>query len=419
MDRARNGRPPPARFVAIGDRFGAAVLLWRTSVGILAVLPIIVTIAHRAAPLVLVLSALFALLGLWREQELADLIRRVQAVLPTPIGVAAAVFLALAALSIAWSPAPLESTYTWGEFVLPVAATLILALTLPERAPRSAAILLGLSAAAAAALILSELATGQEVRQSLGMRSNSFIFNRPALTLLVLAPPLLWTLFRLGEVWLGTAVAVVLAAAILRSDSGAAGLGLVAGGLGFVIAWRSRKAAIALAVGSFVVAFAAAPVLGEVLHRTMPPSTHQMLSSTNSQARVDIWRSFGAAVRVRPFLGTGFSPGPAFASSAAAARVDPSYRTFLAVGHPHNAPLQVWAELGAAGAFLALSLLLLILRQVARLSPGEFAPSLALMGAAAAVSLVGHGVWQGWWPAVIGAAIVWFRIGKQLPRPSL
>ena len=34
---------------------------------------------------------------------------------------------------------------------------------------------------------------------------------------------------------------------------------------------------------------------------------------------------------------------------------------------------------------------------------------LALLGGVAAVSLVGHGAWQGWWAAAVGAAIVWFR----------
>lgn len=397
--------------------FESSDVLWRASVVVLALLPVIVTVAHRSAPLVLVVSALLALIALWRERGVADLVGRALTILQTPLGSAVTAFLAVTAIATAWSPVFVDSAYSWAEFVMPLAATLILALTLPERAPRSALTLLGASVVAASLLILLELATGQEVRHSLGMRSNSFIFNRPALTLLVLAPPLLSAFFRRGEFWFAIPVAVFATAAILRSDSGAAAFGLFAGGFAFLIAWYSRKAALTLAAGSFVFAFATAPVSGEALHRLIPASGHQALASTNSQARVDIWRSFGAAVRVRPFLGTGFAPGPAFANSRTAAQVDPSYRTFLAVGHPHNAALQVWAELGAAGAFLALAIMLLVTRQLARSPPQELAPSLALLAAAAAVSFVGHGVWQGWWPAVIGAAIVWFRIGKQLPRP--
>jgi hypothetical protein len=37
----------------------------------------------------------------------------------------------------------------------------------------------------------------------------------------------------------------------------------------------------------------------------------------------------------------------------------------------------------------------------------------ALLGAAASVSLIGHGAWQGWWAASIGAAVVWFRVAAR------
>jgi len=112
-------------------------------------------------------------------------------------------------------------------------------------------------------------------------------------------------------------------------------------------------------------------------------------------------------------LGAGFSPGPSFPRSAGARRVDPAFATLLVVGHPHNGALQIWTELGAVGACLALAVLGLVLRLLATLPDEIFAPGLALLAAAVSVSLVGHGLWQGWWAAAIGAAIVFFRIGPQ------
>jgi O-antigen ligase len=86
--------------------------------------------------------------------------------------------------------------------------------------------------------------------------------------------------------------------------------------------------------------------------------------------------------------------------------------------HPHNAALQVWVELGAIGAALAIAVVVLLLRRIAKL-PGEMlAVSLALLSAVAAVSLVGHGAWQAWWPAAIAAAIVWLRAARELLRGS-
>ena len=32
---------------------------------------------------------------------------------------------------------------------------------------------------------------------------------------------------------------------------------------------------------------------------------------------------------------------------------------------------------------------------------------------ACAVSLVGHGAWQGWWAASLGTAVVWFRVAAR------
>ena len=158
---------------------------------------------------------------------------------------------------------------------------------------------------------------------------------------------------------------------------------------------------------------ALAPVAGELVQGAMPPAAHEKLRGSSSQARVDIWRSFGAAVPQQPWLGAGFSPGPSFPQSAGARRVDPAFATLLVVGHPHNGALQIWTELGAVGACLALAVLGLVLRLLATLPDEIFAPSLALVAAAVSVSLVGHGLWQGWWAAAIGAAIVCFRIGPQ------
>jgi O-antigen ligase len=86
----------------------------------------------------------------------------------------------------------------------------------------------------------------------------------------------------------------------------------------------------------------------------------------------------------------------------------------LAIGHPHSTPLQVWIELGAVGAFLALVVLLLLLRNLGRQPHMIRSLSLALFAGAASVALVGHGAWQGWWAASLGAAVVWMLACKKI-----
>ena len=391
-------------------RQGAAALL--------ALMPIFMALAHRSAPLVLSLAAVLAVAAAAVEASLPTVWAEAKALLATPLGLAVVAFVAYAALTIAWSPAPIASAFTWLEFVWPALAALLLALALPARAPRFAIPLLIFATAAACLLILGELWTDVAIRRSLGMRWYGLIFNRPALLLLVLAPPLLWALAQRRRHWLALVVAALVGIIIIRSESGAATLGLFVGLATFAVARWSRRAALTGAVAGFIVTFAIAPITGELLHKTLPSALHQHLLASNSQARVDIWRSFGLAVRAEPWLGAGLAPGAAFVQTEAALRVEPSYRTFLGVGHAHNGALQIWAELGAAGAFLALVALLLVVRSLSVGPPADLAPRLALLAAAASASLVGHGLWQGWWAASIGAAIVWFRIADQHGKES-
>ena len=93
------------------------------------------------------------------------------------------------------------------------------------------------------------------------------------------------------------------------------------------------------------------------------------------------------------------------------AAVPAEHRTLLGVGHPHDMPLQAWAETGAVGAGILALAGLLLLARLRRLPAREMAPRLALFAGAFAISVVGHGAWQGWWIAVLAAGIIWFDSG--------
>jgi O-antigen ligase len=84
------------------------------------------------------------------------------------------------------------------------------------------------------------------------------------------------------------------------------------------------------------------------------------------------------------------------------------------IGHPHNAALQIWVELGFIGAALAAAVLACVLRGLYDLPLAKLAPRLTLLTGGAAIALVGHGAWQGWWAAALGAALVWLRCAERL-----
>lgn len=383
--------------------------LWRASVGALAAMPLGMAIAHRSSPLFLVLSALCALGATAAEGRLRGVAREALEVLMRPLGLTVLGFLGWSLLSVIWSDFRLVSLGSLGEFWLPVAAGFVLTLTLARRLNRQAFWLLGAAFLAACAMIVLELATGLTLRQSLGRRADSFIFNRPVITLLVLAAPLAaWFLGRFRHGWaLALGLVLLLAGVALTSDSGAAVLGLAVAVPAALLAWSAPRTTLWAAAAAFLVALLTAPLLGPVAHGLMPPALHDKLAGGHTRERVEVWLSFGAAVREQPLLGAGFGISPRMAETEAGHRVSSGQATMLAIGHPHNTPLQIWVELGFVGVALALAAMLLTLRAIAGEPHLTRSASFALIAGAATVALVGHGAWQGWWAASLAAAVTW------------
>jgi O-antigen ligase len=266
-------------------------------------------------------------------------------------------------------------------------------------------------------MMVFELRTGLSLRQALGRRSNTFIFNRSVLTLLVLTPPLVaWLLGHVRHGWAAAAGLVgLLGATALESDSGAAVLGLIVACLAFPAAYAAPRLVRGFAAVAISVAMIGAPLIGPAGRDLIPASLHKTMAESHSRERVALWLSFGAVVRESPFLGAGFGMSSRLGEAAVAQKVPKELRTMLAIGHPHNAPLQIWVELGAPGVVLALGIVLLLLHAVARQPRMTASASLALLGGAVTVALVGHGAWQGWWAAALGGAISWLLASHRTP----
>ena len=112
------------------------------------------------------LAAACAAAACLAEGRGGDLAHDLARSLSRPLGVAALAFLAWAAASALWAPAGTRSLLAWAEFVLPLAAALVLAATLPARMGRHAAILFAGGLMLAAAIVLVDLATGLAMRRA-------------------------------------------------------------------------------------------------------------------------------------------------------------------------------------------------------------------------------------------------------------
>lgn len=387
----------------------AAPRLYDAGAVALALVAPAMALANRSSPLVIGIAALLFLAGAIAEHggRAASLLI---GPLRAPLGLAALAFLGWCLVSLAWSPFPALWGRVLSEFLPTLVAAAILARLAPGRLP-SWAPPLGAGLLAAACLYMAgSLALGLAPQAWLGQRVALFMFNRPLLTVLLLAGPLAACLALRGRRLAALLLLALAALAILRSISGAATLGLLAGAVMFGIGrFAPRAAALALAALILGLAFALAPVEGDLLHRLMPEAAHERLTQSSSRARVAIAQSFGAAVAQAPWIGSGYGMGLRFAEVPAAQALEPEMRAMLAVGHPHNTFLQIWSELGVVGAGLAALVAFLALRAAAALPRLLFATALGLTGAAVAVMFVEHGAWQGWWTAGCGAAITWLR----------
>ncbi|MGX7709107.1 O-antigen ligase family protein [Methylobacterium sp. Gmos1] len=380
------------------DRLGAIVV---------AALPACMAVANRSSPVVVGLAGLLLLAGsLAGGRPLRPLLL---APLATPLGVAALAFLAWCGLSLAWSPLPGLSLRTLSEFL----PALLGAYLVARLAPPHLASVAGPAAwilIATCLYVMADLASGLVIREALGQRVAAFAFNRPLLTGMLLVFPLAAFLAARGRRGLAALTVAVFALAAWRSVSGATVLGLAAGAVTFcALRWLPARAGIGLTGAALLGALVLAPVEGDLLARTMPDALHQRLAGSSTRARVAIARSFGAAVAADPWRGAGYGISGRFQDAPVAERIEPEMRFMLAVGHPHNSFLQVWAELGIVGATLAGLVLLLTLRALSAWTGLARGTALALLASAGIVAFVEHGAWQAWWAAGVGAAIAWLR----------
>ncbi|PVE25606.1 polymerase [Microvirga sp. KLBC 81] len=397
------------------QRLRVAERFWRAAMVSLAITPLGMSIAHRSSPVYVVLSAVLCLVATSLEGRIRPFLRRLSAALTSPLGLAVLAFVGWTLMSVGWSEFGSVSLRAFGEFWLPIAAALILALTLPKYLTRQMFWILAGTFLLSGIIIVAELGTGLVLRKAIGVRADPFIFNRPVLTLLMLALPLTaWILddLRRGAVW-GLALLLFLTAVVMQSESDAAVLGLAIICLTFPMAWFVPRVTFVLVAFAVLVAFCVSPLVGPIAAQLIPPAMHEKMASSHSKERVELWQSFGYVVREKPILGSGFGISPRMAETTIAQKVPVEHQRMLNIGHPHNAALQIWVELGAIGAAIAVFIAFLTLRAVWRLPHLTRCASMALIAGAGPVALVGHGAWQGWWAASLGAAIIWMQAASR------
>jgi len=263
----------------------------------------------------------------------------------------------------------------------------------------------------AAGLITAELLLDFPLQHVFRDRVGTFIHNRPVVTLFLLLGPVIALVGFRRRRALCSMLLLATVGTIAISDSEAAKLGLLAaaGTLALSYApfvWVRRLLAILL-LGLIWMQ----PFFGSIVARSVPDTVIEATKGGHSRERIELWQAFSDVARHYPIFGTGFASSPHMGDHPVAAEIDPAYRQMLKVGHPHNAFLQVWVELGVIGAFLLSALILWVLKCLSGAPENIRRVGLMILMSASAIALVSHGAWQGWWisATTLAAALLTVR----------
>jgi exopolysaccharide production protein ExoQ len=386
----------------------AAVLAAASSFCLGVLLPLMMAPASKSSPLFLAIAAVLALgAAFMAASDDGGLRPRLSGWARSPATWAGAALAALMAISVSWAHNPAASAQQFAQFAVTALGALVLCAAFPLVADRRRLVCWLLAAALTAAIVIIDLKTGLNLRKITGGRETDYSYNRAIVTLVVLLWPLL-ALAAAERRLLFALPLVVIPAAVYVGESQTAVLGMLIGVAVFPIAWLMPRLTRWLGLATVLVVLAISPFAGTVAKSVLGEKFHKAFEASHSGDRVDIWLSFEAAARQRPVLGSGFGSSLNLQNAPVAREIAPERVTLLGASHPHNAFLQLWAELGAAGALLAAALFFYAFRAIGRADPLLQPYLLTWIAVICGIALVSHGAWQAWWIAAIGASAAGF-----------
>lgn len=171
---------------------------------------------------------------------------------------------------------------------------------------------------------------------------------------------------------------------------------------------------------------AAVIVLAGPLAHLIPSQAHVDAAESQlelgAQHRLGIWRHVSGLSDEKPLVGHGFNAARFFASQQE--KLEGLNLPALPT-HPHNAPLQIWLELGAVGAALSAALIFGLWRASRPMMqrPVHAAITASMVAAASVIACFSYAIWSTWWLASLGlmaglTALAFKTLPGQLAAPE-
>ncbi len=369
-------------------------------------LPLAMLLSTKSSPLLLTLAALLACAALVHAAGWSPLASKFFACAGHPAGMLACAMLVYAGVSIAWAHDPASSLRLFIEMLVPIVSGLALALVYPALAPQPRAALWVGAATLAALVLVLDLETGLWLRNLTGGRATDYSYNRAAVTLMMLLPPLTALAMAEGQRKLVLCLAAIAVAGV-ASASGTAKLALIVMVVVFPVAFVLPRFAGWTGLLATLGVLAGALFSGSLGRLALSQRFHETLKDAHSADRVDIWLSFESVARQNWLFGQGFGASLNLQNAPVARFIEPERVLLLGASHPHNAFLQLWVELGVVGILFAAALTTLFFTTVLHKAQPWLRPYwITWFAAAAGVAAVSHGAWQAWWMAALAASAV-------------
>lgn len=376
-------------------------------------LPAAMTFARASPPLFLVLITGLMVAACVIEGRAEALRRRILQAAGSPQGLILGSCVLYVAASVAWTPEPAFARAVEHLLhILGVTASLVVlwcAITIDgEPAWRTAGMdptrTMAWGVVAAAVLTIAHFAFDGALNAAVGAATEDFRLNRAAVAMTLLIPIVAPALWRDGTKGAALALASLAVIAVWMSESASAKLAslvVVGVGIGASVAPRSTFAAVA---GLTLAALLFAPLYTIGLNAIIPPAVHEAVGYKSLTIRGEIWGEFARLISHAPLLGQGLEASNVVQHTRLVDGLPADRVALLSWGHPHNAALQIWFELGVVGVMLAALAIGCAFYGFAARTGTALRDLTALTAAIVAISFVSHGAWQAWWLSLVGIA---------------
>ena len=384
----------------------ADCLSLRAAALIIMITPLLMIAAREIPATLLIIVTLVLGAAGWRTGHFCAVGQDLIKTLTHPAGWAFIALVVLMLASLAWSPALARGA----EHVLHFAGAILLAgisiaMTMRLRAHFNSSIA-ALALFSAAGLLATDLWLFSSLREALFLSTEVHRLNRAAVAItlyLPLATALLVAERRtalLGVLWVSGIAAVVL------STSNSAKLALIMTVLVLPITVALPRIMNRLTMFALPLTVLTMPWIASVANSLAPARVHESVGYGSLTIRGEIWQETIPFIWQKPFFGWGIEASHVLPHLPEAAHLTRVQRDLLNWGHTHNAPLQIWLELGAVGAALAAAALYFGIRALRVLPPSLLPYATITILAAFAVACVSPGAWQAWWWALLGLIAV-------------